>query len=275
MICLMFERHTAFPNKETMFFVLQQHLGKISHLSCNEEFAEVVADEYVADSGDGDKMPVIIRLTRCRDAMEYQPDEFTKSQMRWSCPGYKEILRKCQYHMAAFDVSGGNLRDYKKRARLIVRMTEALIEMFPACRAVVFEPSGKMHMREDILNCRMPEEHKFIEYAVNVRLSNIQGSEDMLIDSVGMSVLHLPDIQYYFHGIDSECVAYHAYSLLSYIYDNNPVFRSGDTIDGLKDGEISASELWGVNYGEPLIRPERLVLDINMGRYASGYKNSV
>ena len=114
MICLMFERHTSFPDKETMSFVLQQHLGKISHFSCNEESAEVAADEYVADSKDGDKRPFIIRLTRCRDAMEYQPDESTKSQMQWNCPEYKEIFRKCKYHMAAFDMSGGSLRDYIK-----------------------------------------------------------------------------------------------------------------------------------------------------------------
>lgn len=266
----MFEQHETFPDKELMLSVLQRYIGKVSHFSYDEELVGFVADEYVAEIGDSKKMPVMIQLIGCRDAMEYQPDEIIKSQMQWSCPEYEEILGKCKYHMVAFDMFGDNLRDYKKRAKLIVRITEALVEMFPTCKAVIFEHSGKMHTREDILNCRMPEEHKFIEYTVNVRFFNIQGTEDMLIDSIGMSILRLPDLQYHFHGIDPNGVVYHAYNLLSYIYNYNPEFMPNDTIDGLKDGIINASELWEVNYEDSLIQPERLVLDINMGKYASG-----
>ena len=66
-------------------------------------------------------------------------------------------------------------------------------------RAVVFDSSKKMFTRETLIRCRLPMESRFIYYAVNVRLFNIQGAEDMIVDSVGMSMLSLPDIQYHFH----------------------------------------------------------------------------
>ena len=38
----------------------------------------------------------------------------------------------------------------------------------------------------------------------------------MLIDTVGMSTLFLPDVQYHFHGMDPNWVVNHAYNLTSY-----------------------------------------------------------
>ena len=48
-------------------------------------------------------------------------------------------------------------------------------------------------------------------YAVNVRYFSIQGTNDMMVDSVGMSTLFLPDLQYHFHGVDPNHVVFHAY----------------------------------------------------------------
>ena len=50
---------------------------------------------------------------------------------------------------------------------------------------------------------------RFIRFGVNVRFFNIQGTEDMLIDTVGMSTLFLPDVQYHFHGMDPNWVVNH------------------------------------------------------------------
>ena len=51
-------------------------------------------------------------------------------------------------------------------------------------------------------------------YAVNVRYFSIQGTNDMMVDSVGMSTLFLPDLQYHFHGVDPNHVVFHAYNVL-------------------------------------------------------------
>ncbi|MDY3791122.1 MAG: DUF4261 domain-containing protein [Oscillospiraceae bacterium] len=92
----------------------------------------------------------------------------------------------------------------------------------------------------------------------------------MMVDTLGMSTLFLPDIQYHFHGMDQNAVVDHAYSMLSYIYANNCPIKSGETIDGIRDGRICRDVQWRCQYENALIQPSRQVIDINMGEYASG-----
>lgn len=272
-IRLLFEQYTHFPDNKLMFSILEKYFGKVSNFSYEEKLIGFAVEDYVAEVADDKKMPIMIQLTNYKDTVDYQPDEMTLNQMQWSCPDYKKVLENYKYHIIAFDIFDECIKDYKKRAELTVRTAEALIEIFPTCKAIIFEHSGKMLMREDIINCSIPEDNKFIEYTVNIRFFNIQGTDDMVIDSIGMDLINLPDIQYHFHGIDPNQIVNHAYSILSYIYANNPEFMPNDTIDGLKDGKLCASEPWRVNYEDSLIQPIRLVLDVNIGKFASGIRS--
>ena len=128
-------------------------------------------------------------------------------------PECDDILQQCTWQVAASDMMAAGL-NYKERAEMLVQYVEALMELFPSCRAVVFDSSKKMFTREKLIRCRLPMESRFIYYAVNVRLFNIQGAEDMIVDSVGMSMLSLPDIQYHFHGVNPNAVVAHAYQIL-------------------------------------------------------------
>ena len=78
-----------------------------------------------------------------------------------------------------------------------------------------------MFTREDIVNCNIPKESKFIHYAVNVRFFNIEGTNDKIVDTIGMSTLFLPDLQYHFHDVNPNEVVNHAYNVLSYIFDED------------------------------------------------------
>lgn len=46
--------------------------------------------------------------------------------------------------------------------------------------------------------------------------------------------------------------------------------KSGETIDGIRDGRICRDVQWRCQYENALIQPSRQVIDINMGEYASG-----
>ena len=56
---------------------------------------------------------------------------------------------------------------------------------------------------------------------MNVRFFTIQGGEDMLVDTLGMSLLFLPDLQYHFHGLDPNLIVNHAYNIALYLLINN------------------------------------------------------
>ena len=79
----------------------------------------------------------------------------------------------------------------------------------------------------------------------------------MLVDTLGMSLLFLPDIQYHFHGLDPNLMVNHAYNTALYLLINNNPIETGDTIDGITDGSAQP-ERWICRYEESLIPPRCL-----------------
>ena len=53
--------------------------------------------------------------------------------------------------------------------------------------------------------------------------------------------------------------------------DKNPI-QNDETMDGIKDDDMSREIQWKCQYEDALIQPSRGVLDINMGEYASGIR---
>lgn len=88
----------------------------------------------------------------------------------------------------------------------------------------------------------------------------------MIVDTLGMHLLSLPDLQYHFHGVDPNAVVNHAYNVLSYLFANGNPIQDHDTIDGI----MGEQEQWRCHYEEALIQPVREVIDIDMNAFASG-----
>ena len=165
----MFERIVPFPSEEILINTLQKYIGKVSYFKKDANTIGFIAEEYIAEFEDGKRVPVMYHLVGF-DANDYNPYKLGKTQ--WSCPNYKEIIDRCNYHIAVFEVFGDNLPDYKQRAELTVKVSEALLEIFDDCEAVLYEYSAKMHTREDILNMDIPEEFKqpYIIVCYNIQL---------------------------------------------------------------------------------------------------------
>ena len=255
------------PEKDFMTEVMKKHLGDVDCFCYDDKVAGFAPKKYQVEFKDG-SMPPQLMIMDCIKTEDFQIDEITRSQM-WDCPESDEILSECKYHVVATDMLAGGM-EYKDRADMLMDYMEALVEMYPTCVAVMFQTSGKMFTRDKIINHQIPKERRFLYFAVNVRFFNIQGTDDMMVDSLGMSTLYLPDLQYHFHGMDPNWVVNHAYNMLSYIYDNDCPIKSGETIDGVENGELSRNVQWKCQYEDSLIQPSRPVLDVCMGELAAG-----
>lgn len=188
----------------------------------------------------------------------------------WDCQESRDrILEECRYSMLATDFLARGLSSLE-RANLEMDYLEALAELFPSCEAFFFSGSGKLFEAEEIRGNQIEGPDRFIRYAVNVRFFTIQGSDDMLVDTLGMNTLLLPDLQYHFRGLDPNWVVNHAYNVASYLLTSGNEIDSGETIDGIKDGDMDRSIQWKCQYEDALIQPKRPVLDINTGEYAAG-----
>lgn len=258
------------PEKDFMTEVMKKHLGDVDCFCYDDKVAGFAPKKYQVEFKDG-SMPPQLMIMDCIKTEDFQIDEITRSQM-WDCPESDEILSECKYHVVATDMLAGGM-EYKDRADMLMDYMEALVEMYPTCVAVMFQTSGKMFTRDKIINHQIPKERRFLYFAVNVRFFNIQGTDDMMVDSLGMSTLYLPDLQYHFHGMDPNWVVNHAYNMLSYIYDNDCPIKSGETIDGVENGELSRNVQWKCQYEDSLIQPSRPVLDVCMGELAAGKRS--
>lgn len=265
---LLMKEKCPIPDREQMTAVMQKHLGEVDCFCHEAHIAGFAAKKYKVEFEKG-SMPPQLMLAESEKGISEIVDDFTKSQM-WDCQEDRDgILAECKYQVIATDMLAAGL-EYRDRADMLMDYMEALVEMYPECEAVYFPNSGKMFTAEQVRNHQIPRESRFIYFAVNVRFFNIQGTEDMMVDTLGMSTLFLPDLQYHFHDMDPNWVVNHAYNVLSYIYDNDNPIDSGETIDGIINGNMDRNVQWKCQYEKALIQPVREVLDICMNEYASG-----
>jgi hypothetical protein len=265
LIQMLFKEPVTMPDKEKMTAVMEKHIGAVECFCHDDKTAGFATLKHIAEFKDG-KAPVQLMVMGCESEGF---DAFLMSQM-WDCQEDRErIFQECRYQVVAIDMLAAALPALE-RANLDADFVEALAELYPTCEAFYFQNCGKLFLAEDVRSHQIEGPDRFIRFGVNVRFFNIQDTEDMLIDTVGMSTLFLPDLQYHFHGMDPNWVVNHAYNVASYILANDNPIEDGETIDGIVDGQMSRKVQWKCQYEDALIQPHRGVLDINMGAYASG-----
>ena len=79
----------------------------------------------------------------------------------------------------------------------------------------------------------------------------------MIVDTLGLYAIGLPDIQYHFHDLDPNAVVNHAYNAAAYIFDTDASIKDGETIDGISEQGIDRSIQWKCQYERSLIQPDR------------------
>lgn len=267
-IHLLMEDKCVIPEKESMVKIMEKHLGDVQCNKFENNMTGFLALNYTTHFKDAEDAPPQLMITECQKIEKPLLDDVSRSQL-WDCEDSEQILNICKYQVIANDMMAVGMY-YKDRADMLVNYVEALVEMFPSCKAVLFENSKKMMTREEILNNSYPKETKFIYYAVHARYFKNQDSDDYLVDTLGMSTFFMPDLQYYFHGMNPNNAIQSAYSLLCYMFENENPIKSGDTVNGTVDGEINPDVKWKVYYTDAMMKPERAVIDVNTGEFASG-----
>ena len=183
---LLMPKQCDMPTRDTMVEVFTKHLGPVDCFSYGAESAGFAPQNYKVhyEDNDADISPTLM-VTNCEKIDKPVLDDFERSQV-WDCPNVDELLDECQYRVFATDMLASGLEP-NERADMLVKYVDALLELYTSCKAVVFGPSRKFLSRESIENYPDKAVTRFIDYAVNVRYFNIQGTEDMMVDSVGMS----------------------------------------------------------------------------------------
>ena len=225
--------------------------------------------DHIAKFSNG-QSPVQVSVMPCDTFHPETIDEMKRSQM-WDCLQDRDrILSECKYCIFANDMLTGALPPLE-RADFDMDYLEALLELFPTCEAVYSLNTGKLILADAIRNGTYSGPDRFIHYIVNARFFNIQNTSDSIVDTLGMTLLYLEDLQYHFHDMDPNWVVRHAYTIASYCLANSRPIKDGDTVDGVADnGNLDQSIQWKCRFEDAIVKPGRPVLDINMDQYAAG-----
>lgn len=263
MMMLLMKEECKMAQREKMSEVMKKYLGDTDCLCFGEELSGFAVKKYPAMFKGASVFPKLM-ISGCGCFRQEMIGEKARRQM-WSCLADRdEILEKCRYQMVAYDEMAATLQA-RDRADMLMDYMEALVEIFPGCEAVYFMNSGKLIKASEIRNHEVPREERFIYFAVNTRFFYLGEGDSMVVDTLGMGTLLLPDLQYHFQGIEPGWIISYAYNLASYIFKNNNPIKEGDTIDSIDDGELVEGIQWTCSYRNALVKPSRMVIDIFMG----------
>lgn len=193
--------------------------------------------------------------------------DFVRGQM-WNVKDANGLLSRCTHAVRLADDNALQM-EYKQRGKMLTELVEAGLAMYPDCVAVFVPASGRLVTAEQVRENPARGGDRFLYLCVNTRLFSISGaSSDMMIDTVGLYLLGLPDVQYHFHTLNPNKVMKHAYSVASLLYAVGAVMKSGETIDGMDDYGVTKEIRWPFQYEHALIEPPRTVMAITPGEYA-------
>lgn len=269
LVQLLMKEFCEMPPVERTAEVLEKHLGRVEAMINRKDSMGFFAQDYQAEFEGGNRVPVNLMINGCETFPADRIDERKRSQM-WDCRNDRDrILSECKCQVVANDMLGGGLPS-KVRANMLMDYLEALLELFPFCEAVYFYNSGKLLLADEIRRKEVSGLSRYIKYVVNARFFNINGTKDSVVDTLGMSLLYIQDLQYHFHGMEPNWVVEHAYNMAYYLLENDAPIKQGDTIDGMESGRIVEHIQWQCHFENAMIGPERAVMDVCMNEYAAG-----
>ena len=276
MVQLLMKERCETPGVERMAEVLERHIGRVEAAEPSSTAADTKKDmalfaalDHLGHFSDGKRLPVQVSVMPCETFHPEKIDEMKRSQM-WDCLQERDrILSDCKYCVFANDILCGALPPLE-RADFDMDFLEALLELYPGCEAVYCLNSGKLVRADAIRNGAAEGPDRFIRYAVNARFFNISGTGDHVVDTLGLSLLYIEDLQYHFHSMDPNWVVGHAYNMASYVLANDRPIKDGDTIDGVTEGRLDQGLQWQCHFEDAMVQPMRPVLDVHMNEFAAG-----
>lgn len=179
-------------------------------------------------------------------------------EQAWHWKEAAQVFGDCQYQIRVHDLFTAAL-PHKERLQLFQQALCAVLEVVP-CDAIYFYGSDKMVEPSAYTEALQNGDHLY--GAMNVRLFQAGGTEvrrELLMDTVGLSSLGVPDFQCHFAGLDPDRVAQTLYGAAYYVFDQGDVILDGQLLG------TSGSQRWRCEHQEAIVSPRRYVIDLDPG----------
>ena len=209
------------------------------------------------DSGPAPLVTAVMPSSPLGESGKQRPDV----RQTWDWAGAEEAVARANAGVLVTEllVAGWSPQD---RVNALTRVVVALARWSPPV-AVSWPHSQKVSDPETLA----PDG---LDGIVNVRFFTVAGDDEaMVLDTLGLHVFGLPDLQCHFRDRDPGEIAGLLYATALYVFDSGDVIADGNTISGPSD-----DERFVCRRETSLLQPTRLVLDVDLGDpYAAGARD--
>ncbi|MDR1912048.1 MAG: DUF4261 domain-containing protein [Helicobacteraceae bacterium] len=262
-IDLLFKNGVEAPNAAFFYAKLEEKFGRVDIVSDSADLYSFALLDYAY--GEKAKTPSMILIASCNELKKPLGDQIARSQF-WEVKNGAAVLDSLPFSVIISDFMAAGL-DPITRSGVLADWLDIALDLYPECEAIFFQPSAKLLLadqwRENPYNDRGAP--RFLYGGMNIRNFRIDGTNDRLVDTLGLFAFGLADIQYHFRALDLNEIVGHAFNTAIYQFENGEPIESGHTIEGVSEGEK-----WRCQYENALIQPAREVLDVAAGKYAAG-----
>lgn len=244
---------------------LSEWIGEVDLVSEGDHSILLSLRDYCVDYADKKSMPcqiAIMRSDKPFDAAEYA----SAVEQTWDWPEVKESLAQCRHAVLVTEFMGRGLE------------VEDRLEIIQAIMHVIIENGGVMAISQTNAACLINPQlylanhaSEYVYYGLlNVRFFNISNSPgDMLMDTLGLAVFGVPDMQCHFRQLEPGDVAKLLFNTGVYLIQNGDVIEDGHTV-----AAIDGASKWKCQHENALHGPDRVVVDVNPGApFAAGNRH--
>jgi hypothetical protein len=186
-------------------------------------------------------------------------------EQTWDWPEAREVVASARHILLANDFMAAPLEP-KVRNGQFRGFIRAIQEVVP-CKAMHWMNTQQIVHPGRFLFAQGEPLAQPLYGSINVRFFTIQGTTgDRLMDTMGLAVLGLPDIQCHFRELQPTDVTRILWDVAYYQFERGDVIKDGETVPGVLE-----HDRWRCQHEMAMVGPERVVLDLDPGgQYAAG-----
>ena len=176
-------------------------------------------------------------------------------QQNWHWVEANDTTKSCKYELLVTDFMTRTL-EYKQRLLLFMNFLVAVTKA--TSPQVVYSVYGQKLIKPlDLIEVWDKDEKPLLYGICNVRLYNLTDINELLMDTVGLNSIGLPDFQIKFKGYEANEIAELLWNYVYYIYEQGDVIQNGNTLEGIVSGTK-----WKCERQLSLVDHERVVINV-------------
>lgn len=250
---------------QLIYEYMKQKFGHVEILGI-DKIASFALKDYLVTYRDGKQAPFQLMLTDMETLSFTDIDESAIVQC-WNTKNPQELLDHCHYKITLADFMSARMPRVK-RCQILSQYLDILLSLYPECIALYFPHAQKFMSVEAYQNSQWDKDYHFLDGGLNIRLYNIENSYGMIVDTVGMRAIGLPDLQMCFYKLDVDEVVEYMYRLVAKLFLYGDNYNDGDFVEGRY-----VYENWQLYHMDSVMPPKRYVIDIYSEDYSPVKRN--